>query len=299
MLHQSLVTIGGWQKLVRQKFTLPRSVITSLSLAVYFSFFVFASSANAEPAACVSTLGLHGFKAAAQAACGFTQSDNEAIAMAKQCVKEQTANLNLSEIQTGGNTFEHLEQKLGHDAACNDVFVRFSPLFQRASNVPAFKDTKASTATSEPLITSSKVAFRNLLSEGLDLQRAVFHGERGTSFDHNGSQVIVFEKSGLIVYEIPKPSIAGSVRPGDLLFAGTLGGSAAGARGTAFVFKSGCEPASYAVTGRMTFEGYGARNEIILRGRSPVRVENSCAIARYSATSPNAVLRIEFTAGDI
>ncbi len=280
-------------------FTLQKFLISAFGLAACFASSVALSTASAEPVACVSTLGLHGFKATAQSACGFAQADNEAIGMAKQCVKEQPAALNLSEIQAGGNTFEGLERKLGHEAACNDVFIRFSPLFQRTSSVPAPQDTHASNVSAEAPIPAPTGAFRNLLSESLDLQRGVFHGEHGTSFDHNGSQVIVFEKGGVIVYEIPKASIAGTVKPGDLLFSGSLAGSAGRARGTAFVFKSGCEPAPYAVTGRMTWQGWGGRNEIVLRGRSPVRAENSCAIASYSATSPNSVLRIEFTAGDI
>ncbi|NBJ13682.1 hypothetical protein [Microvirga arsenatis] len=109
---------------------------------------------------------------------------------------------------------------------------------------------------------------------------------------HNGSEVGVNFSKGYIKYWTPKASIAGTISADTILFQGTftnvpkleLRGTVAG---TAYVFKRGCEPAPYRVTGTYS------NGRIILRGASPQRAKNSCEISGYSTTSPNAVL--EFT----
>ncbi|WP_158810431.1 hypothetical protein [Beijerinckia sp. L45] len=127
----------------------------------------------------------------------------------------------------------------------------------------------------------------------LNLAKGTLNGEQGTSFEHNGSTVLVFEKAGVVLYETPKPQIADTIKPGDLLFSGHI--SAKGiTRGTAYTFKKGCNPAPYAVTGRYNFEGFGGRNELVLSGAAPVPDKASCAIKGYSTASPNAHLKIEF-----
>lgn len=121
----------------------------------------------------------------------------------------------------------------------------------------------------------------------------------GMSYDHNGSVVRVNEKIGEIRYETPKKAIAGTVRPGTLLFKGTFremakpGESARGTvEGTAYVFKKGCESAPYAVSG--TYDAW----TITLTGAAPRRDPNSCAILDTAKASPHAVLKFEVL-GDI
>jgi len=113
-------------------------------------------------------------------------------------------------------------------------------------------------------------------------------------YDHNGSVVTVDERSGEIRYQRPKRAIAGTVRPGTLLFKGTFrekagpGESAHGTvEGTAYVFKKGCAPAPYRVSG--TYDAW----TITLSGAAPRRDPRSCAILGISNASPHAVLTFE------
>jgi len=106
------------------------------------------------------------------------------------------------------------------------------------------------------------------------------------SFDHNGSLVFVDSTANRITYTEPKPSIAGTVKQGDTLFVGTIGDQRIW--GTAYVFKRGCEPAGYNVSGRWSSDG-----GFVLRGAAPIREKDGCRIIGYSDTSPNAVLRFK------
>lgn len=54
--------------------------------------------------------------------------------------------------------------------------------------------------------------------EGLDLASMTLHGEHGTTYVHNGYEVVVFLKAGLIAYDNPRPGIASLVQRGDVLF---------------------------------------------------------------------------------
>lgn len=111
----------------------------------------------------------------------------------------------------------------------------------------------------------------------------------GPQFDHNGSLVVVDPKRGLIIYKKPKKSIAGTVKPGDVLFRGKpwdLYDSEGGVRGTAYVFRKGCAPAPYEVSG-------GQRQSwhtLVLRGEAPVRKKSGCDIASYTKTGGNSEL---------
>lgn len=116
----------------------------------------------------------------------------------------------------------------------------------------------------------------------------------GMAYDHNGSVVQVNEKSGEIRYETPKKAIAGTVRPGTLLFKGTfrelakLGQSSRGTvEGTAYVFKKGCEPAPYAVSG--TYDAWS----ITLKGAAPKWNPNSCATEESAKASQHGVLKFQ------
>lgn len=70
--------------------------------------------------------------------------------------------------------------------------------------------------------------------------------------------------------------------------------------GTAYTFRKGCPPAPYAVSGGFVA---GAtiydHDRIILRGASPVREKNGCALVGYTTDSGNAELIFTLNYGDI
>ncbi len=66
-------------------------------------------------------------------------------------------------------------------------------------------------------------------------------------WDHNGSIMRLDRAAGTITYEEPKPSISKTIAPGTVLFRGTLKDGML--TGKAHVFKKGCDPAPYTVTG--------------------------------------------------
>jgi hypothetical protein len=118
----------------------------------------------------------------------------------------------------------------------------------------------------------------------------------GLSYTHNGSYMLVDERHGEIRYERPKPTIAGTVAPGTVLFRGTFSdiesdptkGYAKGiVKGTAYTFKKGCPPTPYEVEG--TYES----NVIRLSGNAPKRDKNSCLILGTTNTGPHTVLKFE------
>lgn len=98
-------------------------------------------------------------------------------------------------------------------------------------------------------------------------------------FDHNGSDVIVQPGEGKIAYEAPKKSISGAVFRGMILFTGQPWDpydDKAIVKGTAYVFKKGCMPAPYEVSGRQ--EGW---HTLVLKGPAPVREKNGCDVVGY------------------
>jgi len=97
-----------------------------------------------------------------------------------------------------------------------------------------------------------------------------------STWTHNGSTMLISEKGGRIVYEEPKASIAGTIKKGTTLFEGRFDGKRI--VGTAYVFKKGCEPAPYAVTGRMGDNPGNFGSRIVLTGAAPKRDPASCAI---------------------
>ncbi|RYE77943.1 MAG: hypothetical protein EOP19_22185 [Hyphomicrobiales bacterium] len=104
---------------------------------------------------------------------------------------------------------------------------------------------------------------------------------------HNGSMVLISARGGRIVYDEPKASIAGTVRKGMTLFEGRFDG--ARIAGTAYVFKRGCEPAPYAVTGKMESNPAGFGSRIVLTGAAPKRDPASCAIIGTTGTHSRLV----------
>jgi hypothetical protein len=114
----------------------------------------------------------------------------------------------------------------------------------------------------------------------------------GTSFDHNGSDVIVCEKAGVVVYDHPKPSLAGVVHAGDVIFSGRITGREV--VGIAYAFKVGRGAAPYAVRGRYILEGYGGRNELTLAGASTIPTRRSRDVTGYTLASSNAPPRFAY-----
>lgn len=96
-------------------------------------------------------------------------------------------------------------------------------------------------------------------------------GQDGSLWSHNGSTVLVDETSGRIVYDEPRNAIAGTV-----LFEGRFSGKRVS--GTAYVFKKGCEPAPYPVSGVIADNPRGFGSRIVLSGPAPRRDRASCAI---------------------
>ena len=94
----------------------------------------------------------------------------------------------------------------------------------------------------------------------------------GPEFWHNDSLMVADHERGLILYKKPKKSLANVVKPGDVVFRGKpwdLYDPLPGIRGTAYVFRKGCDPAPYAV--------YGARScQEGLRGRSDNQSGRQC-----------------------
>lgn len=115
-------------------------------------------------------------------------------------------------------------------------------------------------------------------------------------FDHNGSVVILYPQQGLIVYDQPKASLRGTVKRGDVLFRGKIDMVTGAMVGNAYVFKKGCEPLPYLVSGG-PFRGGG--DHPVLRGTAPMRDPASCRAIGTSTTSGNATLRFEWIGGDI
>lgn len=101
-------------------------------------------------------------------------------------------------------------------------------------------------------------------------------GLDGSLWDHNGSAMVLEQSAGRMVYDEPKAAITGTVRRGTVLFEGRFSGKRI--NGTAYVFKKGCEPAPYPVSGVMENNPRGFGSRIVLTGPAPRRDRNSCAI---------------------
>ena len=114
----------------------------------------------------------------------------------------------------------------------------------------------------------------------------------GIPYDHNGSIVIVDGAKGIIAYERPKRSIAGTVKRGTVLFRGepwTMDDpDGALIEGVAHTFKKGCDATEYEVRGRYHVM-YGM-SQFTLEGAAPTRSKTSCQITGHSMVSGNAKL---------
>lgn len=117
-------------------------------------------------------------------------------------------------------------------------------------------------------------------------------------WDHNGSQMRI-EQHGrdvTISYEEPRRGIAKlGVASGDTLFFGKVSPNGS-LTGEAFVFRRGCEPESYTVTGR--WDPDGGQQNLTLRGAAPVRARGGCDIVDYSNSKGSATLRFALIGRD-
>lgn len=117
----------------------------------------------------------------------------------------------------------------------------------------------------------------------------------GIPYDHNGSIVIVDGAKGIIAYERPKKSIAGTVKRGTVLFHGkpwTMDNpDGVLIEGIAHTFKKGCPATDYEVRGHyhITY----AMAQFTLAGAAPVRSKTNCDITGHSLTSGNATLTFD------
>lgn len=114
----------------------------------------------------------------------------------------------------------------------------------------------------------------------------------GIPYEHNGSIVIVDGAKGIIAYERPKRTIAGTVKRGTVLFRGkpwTMDEpDGALIEGVAHTFKKGCAATEYEVRGRYHVT-YGM-SQFTLEGAAPTRSKTSCQITGHSMVSGNAKL---------
>jgi hypothetical protein len=96
---------------------------------------------------------------------------------------------------------------------------------------------------------------------------------------HNGSGMAMTQSfNGSIAHveiRYDKPRVGISATPGTILFTGTYDGKRNWYSGVAYVFKKGCPPEPYPVTGIQGGPG------IVLLGSPPIRDQNSCVIVGY------------------
>ena len=104
----------------------------------------------------------------------------------------------------------------------------------------------------------------------------------GMNVVHNDSWMYYDQASSTIIYQEPKASISGSVKPGAVLFRGWIVPYGP-MRGIAYTFKKGCPPAPYLVEG---YDQHGL--ELILEGAAPIR--KGCDVVGYTKKSPHAKL---------
>ncbi|MER0236778.1 hypothetical protein [Fulvimarina sp. MAC8] len=130
-------------------------------------------------------------------------------------------------------------------------------------------------------------SFRSLMAAAFSFGFIAFVPEaRGQGCDtavyqHNGSRMLIHACSSggiTIGYDRPRQGMrAQGVRPGTMLFRGRFWGSGGPnlrrVRGTAHLFKRGCNPAGYEV------EGYWMENNTLqIGGWAPVR-KNGCRVS--------------------
>lgn len=150
---------------------------------------------------------------------------------------------------------------------------------------PALKRRSAPSNRSKAI--TGTVPTRQSLEERVSASMAANGGSDAYTADHNGSLVRVSPSLGTIAYIHPRPGMDRMVGIGTVMFRGwfTQGTIA----GTAYVFRNGCAPAPYAVTGT----GYsGPGSAFVLIGHPPIRAPGSCTVVGYGDNA-NSVLHFE------
>jgi hypothetical protein len=116
--------------------------------------------------------------------------------------------------------------------------------------------------------------------------RGSFEASDVRQFSHNGSVIRAsFYKEGRVrmEYDELRKGMPANLR-GAILFQGSID-KRGNLVGTAYTFKSGCNPAPYVVEGRLDRKGI-----LLLAGEAPVRDARSCDILGFTARSTNARL---------
>ena len=126
----------------------------------------------------------------------------------------------------------------------------------------------------------------------LSVPASAYYSE--TRANHNGSSMLVINNDGNITiqYARPKSSMRRQgVGNGTTLFTGTINGQQLS--GVAYVFRRGCAPAAYNVSGTWIVN----TGQLILRGAAPRRVRGGCRITGYTNSGSNAYLLFNITGG--
>lgn len=103
-----------------------------------------------------------------------------------------------------------------------------------------------------------------------------------STWDHNGSLMIMEQRGRRVEIryeEVSQRMRRAGVRQGDILFDGRVSRRNR-LSGEAYVFRRGCQPAGYDVSGR--FEPFVGQDEVILRGAAPIRERRGCDVVDYS-----------------
>lgn len=117
-------------------------------------------------------------------------------------------------------------------------------------------------------------------------------------WDHNGSNMRIeqYGKDVTIAYEEPRSGIRKhGVSSGDTLFYGQVSPNGR-LTGEAFVFRRGCEPESYSVSGHWNPDS--GQHDLTLRGAAPIRERGGCDVVDYSNSSGSATLRFTLIGRD-
>lgn len=138
-------------------------------------------------------------------------------------------------------------------------------------------------------ITFMRLIILCLAVAGVGLGTVRAHADEFTAW-HNGSRMtVVIDGSYVeIRYDRPKSGLRKhGVRSGTVLFTGELRGR--NMEGEAKVFRQGCAPEQYWVSGRYS----SAMRRFALRGEAPRRESGGCDVVDYTSSGSNA--RLQFT----
>jgi uncharacterized protein YecT (DUF1311 family) len=110
-----------------------------------------------------------------------------------------------------------------------------------------------------------------------------------STWNYNGSSVLLVEDGGsvTVTYIEPRPMLKKeNVKQGTVLLKASLDGSTL--KGTSYVFRGGCDPAPYEVTGR--YVSGGSQRTLELEGVVPRRAVDSCALITPPFARPSRLL---------